>query len=93
MDIECPEWMDWFHGGLQFQAVHHLFPRVPRHNLRACSVLVKEFCLKTQIKYKCYAFVEGNKVVLSRLEEVSRMVDTLVKCQVHMSETGESALH
>jgi delta8-fatty-acid desaturase len=93
MDIECPEWLDWFHGGLQFQAVHHLFPRVPRHNLRACSVLVKEFCAKTQIKYKCYAFVEGNKVVLSRLEEVSRMVDTLVKCQMHMSETGESALH
>jgi hypothetical protein len=18
MDVECPEWMDWFHGGLQF---------------------------------------------------------------------------
>jgi delta8-fatty-acid desaturase len=93
MDIDCPEWMDWFHGGLQFQAVHHLFPRVPRHNLRACSVLVKEFCAKTRIKYKVYAFVEGNKVVLSRLEEVSRMVDILVKCQDHMSKTGESALH
>jgi len=34
MALTCPPWMDWFHGGLQFQDVHHLLPRVPRHNLR-----------------------------------------------------------
>ena len=34
MDIDCPAWMDWFHGGLQFQTEHHLFPRWPRHKLR-----------------------------------------------------------
>jgi len=33
-DISCPKWLDWFHGGLQFQLAHHLFPQVPRHNLR-----------------------------------------------------------
>ena len=30
MDVDCPTWLDWLHGGLQFQAVHHLFPRMPR---------------------------------------------------------------
>ncbi|KAF4663808.1 Delta 8 Fatty Acid Desaturase [Perkinsus olseni] len=25
LDITCPWWMDWFHGGLQFQAAHHAF--------------------------------------------------------------------
>ena len=34
LNIDCPEWMDWFHGGLQFQTIHHLFPRVPRSRLR-----------------------------------------------------------
>ena len=26
--------LDWVHIGLQFQIEHHLFPRLPRHNLR-----------------------------------------------------------
>ena len=34
MDIDCPRWLDWFHGGLQFQTEHHLVPRMPRHKLR-----------------------------------------------------------
>jgi len=92
MDISCPPWLDFLHGGLQFQVVHHLFPRVPRHNLRQASLLVREFCDKTRIKYQCYGFVQGNQVMLSKLEEVASMVDTLVKCQNHMSETWESGL-
>ncbi|PVH94451.1 delta 8-(E)-sphingolipid desaturase [Periconia macrospinosa] len=93
MDVACPPWLDWFHGGLQFQAVHHLFPRVPRHNLRRTQALVKEFCEKTQIKYQCYGFVEGNGIVLSRLEELGQQVTALVECQKYMAETGESGLH
>lgn len=93
MDVDCPEWMDWFHGGLQFQAVHHLFPRVPRHNLRKGQKLVRAFSEKTGVKYHCLGFVEGNKVVLTRLETVSAMVKMMVDCQAHMAATGESGLH
>lgn len=92
MDVDCPEWLDFFHGGLQFQAVHHLFPRVPRHNLRRCQKLVREFCEKTQIKYQVHGFVGGNKFMLGRLEEVANMVETLVQCQTHMAETGHYKL-
>ncbi|KAL1610555.1 hypothetical protein SLS60_002224 [Paraconiothyrium brasiliense] len=93
MDVDCPAWLDFLHGGLQFQAVHHLFPRVPRHNLRQVQSMVREFCDKTEIRYQCYGFVQGNGIVLSRLEEVAKMVTTLVECQKHMAETGESGLH
>jgi len=93
MDVDCPEWMDWFHGGLQFQAVHHLFPRVPRHNLRAGQKLVKAFSEKTGLRYHCYQFIDGNKVVISRLEYISAMVKMMVDCQNHMAATGESGLH
>ena len=93
MDVDCPEWLDFIHGGLQFQAVHHLFPRVPRHNLRRLQVLVREFCKDTGIEYKILGFVDANKGVLSRLGEVEKQVEMLVKCQQYMAETGESGLH
>ncbi|KAK3044790.1 Delta 8 Fatty Acid Desaturase, partial [Coniosporium uncinatum] len=61
MDVDCPQWLDFFHGGLQFQAVHHLFPRMPRHNLRRAQKLVQQFCEDTEIPYALYGFVDGNK--------------------------------
>ena len=81
MDVDCPAWLDWFHGGLQFQAVHHLFPRVPRHNLRACQGLVREFCEDVGIPYAIYGFGEGNGKVIGRLEEVARQARVLRECQ------------
>ncbi|KAF4830766.1 Delta 8-(E)-sphingolipid desaturase [Colletotrichum tropicale] len=93
MDVDCPAWLDFIHGGLQFQAVHHLFPRVPRHNLRKAQVFVREFCADTGIPYSILSFVDGNKKVLGRLEEVSDQLKIMLNCQKYMAETGESGLH
>ncbi|KAI1154395.1 fatty acid desaturase-domain-containing protein [Nemania diffusa] len=93
MDVDCPAWLDFIHGGLQFQAVHHLFPRVPRHNLRKAQVLVREFCQDVDIPYTILGFADGNRKVLGRLEEVSEQLKNLVQCQKYMAETGESGLH
>jgi sphingolipid 8-(E)-desaturase len=81
MDVNCPAWFDFVHGGLQFQAVHHLFPRIPRHNLRRAQVLVKEFCAEVEIPYAIYDFVEGNEKVIGRLGEVARQVRILEDCR------------
>jgi len=59
MDVDCPSWLDWFHGGLQFQAIHHLFPRLPKHNLRKTQKLVQDFCDDVGIPYALYGFVDG----------------------------------
>ncbi|OWP06292.1 hypothetical protein B2J93_4908 [Marssonina coronariae] len=88
MDIECPQWLDFFHGGLQFQAVHHLFPRMPRHNLRRAQKLVQEFCKDVGIPYALYGFVDGNKQVIGRLDEVGRQAAILAKCQRVVAEKG-----
>lgn len=93
MDVDCPEWFDWFHGGLQFQVVHHLFPRVPRHNLRKVQSLVKVFCQDTKIEYKIHGFVEGNGVVLGRLKEVGQQVEMMLACQKWMVANGEVDMH
>ncbi|KAJ9138544.1 Fatty acid/sphingolipid desaturase [Coniochaeta hoffmannii] len=81
MDVDCPQWLDFFHGGLQFQAIHHLYPRIPRHNLRRTQKLVQEFCDDVGIPYALYGFVGGNKEVIGRLAQVSRQAAILAKCQ------------
>lgn len=88
MDVDCPPWLDFFHGGLQFQAIHHLFPRIPRHNLRRTQELVKEFCREVNIPYAIYTFADGNKEVISRLGEIARQAKIMEECRKHIAENG-----
>lgn len=74
-DISCSKFMDWFHGGLQFQAVHHLFPRVPRHNLRTVHERVKTLCSAHGVKYTVMSFVEANVATLSTLKNTAHLVN------------------
>lgn len=92
MDVDCPEWLDWFHGGLQFQAIHHLFPRIPRHNLRRTQKLVQEFCNDAGIPYALFGFVEGNKVVIGKLGDVGRQAAILAECQRTIAQ-GDFGMH
>lgn len=64
MNWSCPEWMDWFHGGLQFQIEHHLFPRMPRHNLRAASKLVRRACREAELHYHSPTFCQVEERLL-----------------------------
>ncbi|KAI9797892.1 MAG: hypothetical protein M1833_005092 [Piccolia ochrophora] len=88
MDVACPPFLDFIHGGLQFQAVHHLFPRVPRHNLRKVQALVMTFCEETEIPYALLGFVDGNKKVIGRLGEVGRQAAILAACQREVAKKG-----
>lgn len=93
MDVDCPEWLDFFHGGLQFQVIHHLFPRMPRHNLRRAQKFVQEFCNDVGIPYALYGFADGNKQVIGRLSEVSRQAAILAKCQRVVAQSGDLSGH
>ncbi|KAG8529381.1 uncharacterized protein KY384_006017 [Bacidia gigantensis] len=93
MDVDCPQWLDFVHGGLQFQAIHHLYPRIPRHNLRRTQKLVQEFCHEVEIPYALYGFVDGNKEVLGRLADVGRQAAILAECQKTIASQGNIAIH
>ncbi|ETS85480.1 hypothetical protein PFICI_03505 [Pestalotiopsis fici W106-1] len=93
MDVDCPQWLDFFHGGLQFQAIHHLYPRIPRHNLRRTQKLVQEFCDEVDIPYALYGFVGGNQQVIGRLAEVSRQAAILAKCQEVLAQSDDPFGH
>ncbi|KAM9908458.1 hypothetical protein OXX79_000375 [Metschnikowia pulcherrima] len=86
MDVDCPNWLDFLHGGLQFQAIHHLFPRLPRHNLRRAQPFVIDFCKEVGLPYSIYGFGKGNEVVISKLSEIGKQCSIMLDCTKKMKE-------
>jgi fatty acid desaturase len=43
--------VDLLLGGLNYQIEHHLFPSMPRPNLRRAQPLVREFCRQHELPY------------------------------------------
>lgn len=79
LDITCPSWMDWFHGGLQFQIEHHLFPRLPRCQLRKVSPFVKELCKKHNLPYNSSSFWEANVMTVRTLRNAALLARDFTK--------------
>jgi delta8-fatty-acid desaturase len=72
LDINCPWYMDLFHGGLQFQVAHHLLPRVPRHHLREVTFdHLIPFCKRWNLTYHSCTFIEANQCVWQILSNVA----------------------
>lgn len=80
MDVDCPWWIDYVHGGLQFQIIHHLFPRMPRHNLRAVQPKIIEFSKKLGLHYTIYGFTKGNQHVIGKLDEIAKQARIMLEC-------------
>lgn len=72
LNIDCPVWLDWFHGGLQFQVEHHLWPRLPRHNLRRAQKLVKAYCAQHSIPYHNLPWIEAQVQLIGCLRDTAR---------------------
>lgn len=77
LNVDCPRWMDWFHGGLQFQAEHHLWPRIPRHNLRHVQKTCIAFCKKHDIEYTNKPFLTAIGWMKEHLESVAAEVSKM----------------
>ena len=89
MNIDCYEWMDWFHGGLQFQIEHHLFPNLPRTSLRvAKEQYVIPFCKKHNINYYQYSSYAAVKIVLKKLKSVAKSAENFKALNELFSSLG-----
>lgn len=73
-NIETAWWDSWFHGGLQYQIEHHLFPQLPRHNLKLVVPMVKAICEEHDVPYKTVAFSEAVRIVLSDFKRLSQLL-------------------
>jgi fatty acid desaturase len=56
-------------GGLNRQIEHHLFPSMPRPNLRRVQGLVRDFCLATDLGYREESFVESFRQIVQHLSD------------------------
>jgi fatty acid desaturase len=54
-------------GGLNYQIEHHLFPSMPRPNLRRVQGLVRDFCVSTDLGYSEESFVESFRQIIQHL--------------------------
>jgi fatty acid desaturase len=61
---------DWLLGGLNYQIEHHLFPSMPRPNLRRAKPLVERFCAERGVRYAETGLLDSYGQVLRHLHEV-----------------------
>jgi fatty acid desaturase len=67
---------DFALGGLNYQIEHHLFPSMPRGNLRRAQRIVKEFCATHQVPYLETGLISSYAQALSHLDAVGRSPGT-----------------
>lgn len=63
---------DWFLGGLNYQIEHHLFPHMPRPQLRHAQPLVKDHCAGLDIPYAETSLLASLALTARHLQHVGR---------------------
>ena len=71
MNVDTWEWFDAIHIGLQFQIEHHLYPRLPRHNLRKARAMIIPLCEKYGFDYHEPGFFRGNYEMWRQLKDTA----------------------
>jgi fatty acid desaturase len=69
-NIAGGRWVDFLLGGLNYQIEHHLFPSMPRPNLRRAQALVHDFCTQRGISYTQVGLLASYAWVLRHLHAV-----------------------
>ena len=76
-NIDVYAYEHWFHGGLEYQIEHHLFPQLPRHQLAVVQPMVIEICQKHNIQYRSVGFMAALQECLSDFKRLATDIITL----------------
>jgi len=57
-------------GGLNYQIEHHLFPSMPRPNLRRAQLIIKPFCIDNSVAYTETTLAKSYGIVVRHLNKV-----------------------
>ncbi|ALG06968.1 fatty acid desaturase family protein [Kibdelosporangium phytohabitans] len=68
-NISGGRWVDGLLGGLNYQIEHHLFPHMPRPNLRRAQPIVETFCARNTIPYSKATLLNSYAQVLRHLHD------------------------
>jgi fatty acid desaturase len=69
-NIHGGRFTDFTLGGLNYQIEHHLFPSMPRPNLRRAQAVVRAFCAHHGIPYYETSLLHSYTQVLRHLHQV-----------------------
>jgi fatty acid desaturase len=61
---------DFWYGGLNYQIEHHLFPSMPRNNLKEAQKIIRLFCHEYKIMYHETGMVQSYQEILQYLHEI-----------------------
>ncbi len=67
---------DFMLGGLNYQIEHHVFPSMPRANLRKAQPIVREFCRTHDVSYLESSVYDSYAMSLRYLNEIGKAVYT-----------------
>ena len=59
-------------GGLNYQIEHHLFPSMPRSNLRRAQPLIRDFCRQQELPYCHASLIDSYAQALRHLNTVGK---------------------
>lgn len=71
-NISSPGWLNWFFGGLNFQIEHHLFPKIPSHQLRKMTSVVRDQLSQIGLPYCEVRWTEAVVAIFKHLRQVSK---------------------
>ena len=75
-------WVDFMMGGLNYQIEHHLFPSMPRPNLKLVRPLVREYCARQGVAYAEVSLFESYRIVVSYLNNVGIQARGPFECPI-----------
>ncbi len=61
---------DYWYGGLNYQIEHHLFPSMPRNNLKEAQKIIKLFCQEHAIEYYETSMLRSYQEILQYLHHI-----------------------
>lgn len=56
--VILPKWLEFLYAGMNFHAIHHLYPYIPYYNLGKLNDELVKKCLVTNIDWKFFFFYE-----------------------------------
>src|SRR5947199_5416279 len=67
---------DLLYGSINYQIEHHLFPTMPRCNIRRAHKIVRDFCAELGVPYHETSIYRSYREILSFLHEVGAPLRT-----------------
>ncbi len=64
--------VDFWYGGLNYQIEHHLFPTIPRNQLKHAQPIIRQFCEERAIPYYETSMAQSYREILQYLHAVGQ---------------------